>query len=86
MVCAESLACGTPVVGFRAGAPEQISLSEFSEFVDYGNLDQLEDCVLRWLEKKASFHPRLVAEADAAYSVEKMCEGYMDIYELFKEN
>jgi len=36
MICAESLACGTPVVGFKAGAPETISLQEFSTFVEYG--------------------------------------------------
>ncbi len=41
MVCAESLCCGTPVVGFKAGGPESISLREFSSFVDYGNVESL---------------------------------------------
>lgn len=36
MVCAESLCSGTPVVGFKAGAPEQISIQQYSEFVEYG--------------------------------------------------
>ena len=35
MVCAESLCCGTPVVGFQAGAPEGISLPA----VSYTHLD-----------------------------------------------
>ena len=35
MVCAESLSCGTPIVGFKAGAPEQISLSDYSNFVEH---------------------------------------------------
>lgn len=52
MVTAESLCCGTPVVGFKAGAPEQIALKEYSEFVDYGNLDKLEKAVRRWLQKE----------------------------------
>ena len=39
MVTAESLCCGTPVVGFKAGAPEQIAIKEFSEFVEYGDLN-----------------------------------------------
>ena len=33
MVTAESLCCGTPVVGFEAGGPESIALPEFSRFV-----------------------------------------------------
>ena len=34
MVCAESLSCGTPVVGFEAGAPEQISLPNYTLWSD----------------------------------------------------
>ena len=40
MVCAESLCSGTPVVGFKAGAPEQISIQQYSEFVEYGKIDE----------------------------------------------
>ena len=39
MVCAESLCCGTPVVGFNAGGPESIALREYSSFVNYGDID-----------------------------------------------
>ena len=42
MVCAESLCCGTPVVGFEAGGTESIALDEFSEFVPYGDIDGLQ--------------------------------------------
>ena len=41
MVCAESLCCGTPVVGFKAGAPETICLPEYSSFCDYGDVEAL---------------------------------------------
>ncbi len=34
MVTAESLCCGTPVVGFTAGGPESIAIDAFSNFVE----------------------------------------------------
>lgn len=41
MVTAESLCCGTPVVGFKAGGPESIAMSGISSFVEYGDVRQL---------------------------------------------
>lgn len=41
MVCAESLCCGTPVAGFKAGGTETISLAEYSAFCDFGNVGML---------------------------------------------
>lgn len=41
MVTAESLCCGTPVVGFKAGAPEEITIPEYSAFVEQENVDGL---------------------------------------------
>ncbi len=41
MVTAESLCCGTPVVGFEAGGPESITIPSYSKFVEYGNIDAL---------------------------------------------
>lgn len=46
MVTAESLCCGTPVVGFKAGGPEQIAIQKYSEFVDYGNIEKLANAVM----------------------------------------
>ena len=34
MVTVESLCCGTPVVGFQAGGPENIALPAYSTFVE----------------------------------------------------
>lgn len=42
LVTAESLCCGTPVVGFRAGGPESIAPPSCCKFVEYGDLDALE--------------------------------------------
>lgn len=78
MVCAESLCCGTPVVGFKAGAPEQICLPEFSEFVQQGNLDALYDALLLWIGKPKD--TSLSGTAQAKYGKEHMISAYMDLY------
>ncbi|MHB8126275.1 MAG: glycosyltransferase [Desulfitobacteriaceae bacterium] len=83
MICAETLACGTPVVGFKAGAPEQISLSDYSEFTEHGNLDELEQIVTRWLNKKREVEKQLVLEASELYSKEYMVDNYVKLYENF---
>lgn len=83
MVCAESLCCGTPVAGFKAGAPEQISLSAYSEFVAYGNLEALACAV----EKALNAHfSRAAISADAAkqYSKNSMAEEYRKVYSRFE--
>ncbi len=80
MPCAESLCCGTPVVGFQAGAPEQISLKEYSEFVPYGDTEALQSALENALEKS---HDRemIVREAERAYSTETMINAYLKLYE-----
>ncbi|PAW30081.1 hypothetical protein BKC07_04440 [Peribacillus simplex] len=80
MPCAESLACGTPIVGFKAGAPETISLKEYSEFVNYGDMDALEATVRMWIYKKDSFKDRLAKRAVEHYSRVRMSERYIDVY------
>ena len=41
--CAEALCCGTPVIGFKSGAPETISLPPYSVFVPYGEMEKLKE-------------------------------------------
>lgn len=81
MVCAESLACGTPIVGFKAGAPEQISLKNYSKFVNFGELDELEYEIRQWLSFKNQLGNELVEEAQAYYSKTGMYRAYKDIYD-----
>lgn len=84
MPVAESLCCGTPVVGFMAGAPEQIALKEYSEFVEYGDIEVLSQCVLRWIDKKSNreIQPLQIARISAqTYSKERMVLEYMNAYE-----
>lgn len=80
MVCAESLSCGTPVVGFEAGAPETIAIDQYSEFVKYGDIDSLESAILKWLSLKGTVKKELAKEAKYYYSREKMFNEYEQIY------
>lgn len=81
MVCAESLCCGTPVVGFKAGAPEQIALSEYSSFVEYGDIEALESAVKQLLLSSVS--PSCVEqEAAHAYAKQTMVEEYRKVYQV----
>lgn len=80
MPCAESLCCGTAVAGFRAGAPEQISMLEYSEFVEYGDLDALENTLRRWLNRRDLDTGKIAYEACKRYSVETMVKNFIEIY------
>lgn len=80
MPIAESLCCGTPVVGFKSGAPEEIAIEEFSSFVDFGDIDLLEIEVKKWLNK--SIDRKKVSDiARKKYSKEQMGKEYIKIYE-----
>lgn len=78
MVCAESLCCGTPVAGFKAGGPETISLPEYTEFADYGNIEMLYHIVLNQL--KTEKHENIFEKASRVYSKEKMLDEYVGKY------
>ncbi|MEK4514276.1 glycosyltransferase [Paenibacillus sp. FSL H8-0122] len=80
MICAESLSCGTPIVGFKAGAPETIALPDFSDFVEYGDINSLEKLVRQWITRKSELTVALARMAGEFYSKEKMLKGYFDVY------
>ena len=81
MVCAESLCCGTPVVGFCAGGPEMIALPRYSSFVPNGDLDALEAQVRQWIMKKNESTSRQIAKAaQAVYDKEIMIRQYEQLY------
>ena len=79
MVTAESLCCGTPVVGFKAGAPEQISIPEYSSFVDFGDVDSLREEVKEKISSNILIE-KIVLEASKKYSKKKMVVDYVGIY------
>lgn len=84
MICAESLCCGTPVVGFKAGAPEMISLPDYSDFCEYGDINALEKMIAEWICKEKSSD--ICLKAAKAYNKEKMSDSYIDIYTNFLES
>jgi len=84
MVTAESLCCGTPVVGFEAGGPETIALPGFSEFVPQGDVSALAKAVYEMLQK--DFAGIDIAEkAQELYSGKRMVNEYIRIYRSMLE-
>ena len=79
MIVAESLCCGTPVVGFKAGGPESISIPEYSSFVEYGDVNELKVIVEHMLENKYDMND-ISYSARNRYSKEVMATGYIDLY------
>ena len=79
MICAESLSCGTRVVGFKSGAPEKISLAEYSDFCEYGDIKELKDLVEKNLEMK--YDKKLISKVSKKiYSTKRMFKDYEKIY------
>ena len=81
MPSAESLSCGTPIVGFLAGGPESIYLEEYNEFVEYGNIDALHKSVIRWIGFKSNKDIDISQIAGEYYSKEKMSDKYIRLYQ-----
>lgn len=79
MPVAESLCCGTPVVGFKAGGPESIALPEYSEFVEFADTDALSQAIIRWSIKSPN-KEHIAASAKKIYDKEIMTEEYIRQY------
>ena len=82
MPVAESLCCGTPFVGFSAGGPESIALPEYSEFVEFGDVEQLKDAILnKWLHFKTPTISEKISRAGIQkYDKTNMASKYLTIY------
>lgn len=79
MPIAESMCCGTPVAGFKAGGPESITIPEYSEFVEYGDVDALEKSVRKMLNTE--YDKKNIAEvAEKKFNKKRMTEEYIRIY------
>lgn len=77
MVTAESLCCGTPVVGFLAGGPESIAIPEYCRFVEYGNLEHLIDSFETEFPNTGK---ELSLKAISLYAKDNMIVQYQKIY------
>lgn len=79
MVCAESLCCGTPVVGFKAGGIESIAIPDYSDFVEFGNIEKLKRSILGMLDKTVNTS-EVATKAKGMYSQEVMAYNYINVY------
>jgi len=82
MPVAESICCGTPVIGFKAGGPESIAYDKMSCFVDYGDISTLiHEVKDNWLDlKRKGAFSEYVTETKKMYSAENMARKYLDLY------
>ena len=79
--CVESLCCGTPVFGFKAGAPEMISLPEYSFFFDQGDTEALAQALQEYCSSEP-FHAMSICElARKQYAKDVMFENYFELYQ-----
>lgn len=79
MPVAESLCCGTPVVGFMAGGPESIAIIEYSDFAEYGDVEKLERLIKNRMKENID-KPEIARQAKEKYSKQRMVSEYMNIY------
>ena len=83
LTCVESLACGTPIIGFDCGAPTQIAPSGYGKFVKHGDLESLINLVLASLKNRSEFFSQrdCVKYAKEAYSLDTMGEAYLRVFQ-----
>lgn len=79
MVVAESLCCGTPVAGFKAGAPEVIGIEGYSRFCEYGDIESL--CGIAEELMQLSCSDRIGSEAQRKYGSFSMTGEYIRLAE-----
>lgn len=80
MVCAESLCCGTFVIGFKAGAPELIALKSFSSFFNYGDVTSVYKELCRLVESDYNRND-IENAANIKYSRNNMILSYKNLYD-----
>lgn len=86
MTCAESLCCGTPIVGFKCGAPETIFKEPYAKFVEYGNIYEIKNEILKMIECNYN-NEKIYEYAKKLYSNEIMYKNYLQAYNtLLSEN
>ena len=76
MPTAESLCCGTPVCGFKAGGPESIAPEDYGA-VENGDVDQL----IKEIERSMSVdRSKLAAKAMETFSTAHIAEEFLKLY------
>lgn len=83
MVCAESLCCGTPIIGFEAGAPSEIAPEGYGIFVPYGDTNALVNLARSIIYGKVKFKSKEECARFGKANFDKsiMAEKYSKLYE-----
>ncbi len=79
MIVAESLCCGTPVVGFKAGGPESISIEECTSFVGYSNVQELSKAMVDLInakKNKIDISKMAIAKFDSSVMIKEYIKVY----------
>ena len=81
MTCAESLACGTKVIGFYNGGTESIAIKQYTHLVEFGDIEKLKRVMLETLDEKIYEKSLISKEAEEKYSKKTMARNYLKIYQ-----
>lgn len=84
LTCAESLCCGTPVVGFRCGAPEMIFEEPYAYFVEQGDIIALIHQIERTINCNVG-RTEIEEYAHNHFSINKMLEKYKSVYDTISQ-
>lgn len=80
MIVAETLCCGTPVVGYRAGGPESIAIASYCRFVDRSEgTPALAEALKEMLSQQFN-RAEISTEAIAKFSSLRMASNYINVY------
>lgn len=85
MIIAESLCCGTPVVGYLAGGPESIAIPKYCTFVEYGNTIGLKQSIELSLSK-VYCRNEISKKGIEKYSKTIMASEFIKAYSLLDSN
>ena len=80
LVCAESLACGTPVIGFDVGAPTEVAPYPHGIFVEYGNYEKLVSVIKKLKYKNDKIEEQCRNYSLMNYDKDKMINNYIEEY------
>lgn len=83
LTCAESLACGTPIVGFDSGGPTEVAPEPFGYFVPYARIDDLVSLISRSQSGNLqnAKGDDCIKHAKSSFSNDRMCKDYLHLYE-----
>lgn len=79
--CLEAISCGVPVVGFNEGGTAETAPGKLGCFVEYGDLDSLQQVINGYFSGQSSIDASLCRPyAVNNYSKLAMCQKYLAIY------